>query len=316
MKKTLLASSALVGASLIAAPAMAGTVGSKDAMSVSLSGTLWFAIALVDEDVSAGEGRGYKFKVNETEVHVKAENTADNGIKYGVEIELNGGGSDGSAADESYAYLDSDQWGRLELGDNDDASNRMQLGSWNAHKGLGGPFGGLGMLLTGWESLGGDNLVARADWQPLTSGDSTKMTYFTPRFAGFQLGASLTPDSGVQAGTADLFGETDNDGDFENTVGLGANYVGKFDEVGIGLSVVGEFGDDESTSGSDQAQEDLEIWGIGGKVDFAGFTFGAHWRDYGDTNLTNAVANAGGDGGDQWSVGLGYQAGPWGVSVW
>ena len=86
MKKTLLASSALVGAALIAAPAYAGTVGSKDAMSVTLNGQLWFSVALADEDISAGRGRGYRFSVNESEVHVNAKNTADNGITYGVSI--------------------------------------------------------------------------------------------------------------------------------------------------------------------------------------------------------------------------------------
>ena len=179
MKKTLLASSALVAASLLAAPAMAGTVGSKDSMKVSVGGTLWFAVQIVDEDISAGQGQGYGFKVNETEVHVKASNTADNGIKYGVTIELSGGGGDQTAADEAYAFIDSDVWGRLELGDQDDVTNRMMLGSWNAHKGLGGPFGGLGMLLSGWESLGAANLMSRADWQPLTSGDDTKASYFS-----------------------------------------------------------------------------------------------------------------------------------------
>lgn len=320
MKKALLASTALVGASLLAAPASAGTVGSKDAMSVTVGGSLFFAVSIVDQDVTNGQtGRGYGFKVNETEVHIGASNTADNGIKYGVNIELNAGGADTTTSDEAYAFLDSDQWGRLELGDNDDVSNRMQLGSWNAHKGFGGPFGGLGMLLSGWESIGADTLISRADWQPLTTSDDTKASYFTPRFAGFQLGASLTPDSGVQSGTggaATGLRDFDNDGDFENTIGLGANYVGKFGDVGLGFSVVGEFGDDESASGADAPQEDLEIWGVGGKVDFAGFTVGAHWRDYGNTNLTAAAVTAGADAGSQWSVGAGYQAGPWGVSVW
>jgi len=64
MKKTLLASSALVGASLLAAPAMAGTVGSKDEMSVTLGGTFWFSVGIYEEDVSAGRGRGYRFGVN------------------------------------------------------------------------------------------------------------------------------------------------------------------------------------------------------------------------------------------------------------
>lgn len=313
MKKTLLASTALVGAALMAAPASAGTVGSKDALNVTLGGTLWFAVVLKDEDVSAGQGRGYRFTVNESEVHVGASNTADNGIKYGVSIELNGGGGDGTAADEAWAFLDSDVWGRIEMGDQDDVSNRMQLGAWNAHKGLGGPFGGLGMLVTGWGGVGTDTLQARADWQVLTSTDATKVNYFSPRFSGFQVGASLTPDTGVTSAT---LADTDNDGDEENVLGLAANYVGKFDEVGIGLSAVGEFGTGETASGSSAAQEDLSIWGVGGKVDFAGFTLGAHYRDYGDTFLTTALTAAGADSGDQWSVGLGYKAGPWGISAW
>ena len=72
-------------------------------------------MGIYEEDVSAGRGRGYRFGVNETEVYVSASNTADNGIKYGVEIELNSGGADTTAADEAWAFLDSDQWGRLEL---------------------------------------------------------------------------------------------------------------------------------------------------------------------------------------------------------
>jgi outer membrane protein OmpU len=317
MKKTLLASSALVAASLLAAPAMAGTVGSRDSMAVTVGGTLWFAFQLVDEDVSAGQGQGYGFKVNESEIHVGASNTADNGIKYGVNVELSGGGADATSADEAYAYIDSDVWGRLELGDQDDVTNRMMLGSWNAHKGLGGPFGGLGMLLSGWESLGAANLMSRADHQALTSGDDTKASYFSPRFGGFQVGASLTPDTGVNAGTTGLL-DTDNDGDYNNVLGLAANYVGKFDDIGVGLSVFYETGDDVNETGVNNSVEieDLEILGIGGNISTAGFTFGAHYRDLNNSEMTAAQVAAGASGGEQWSVGLGYQAGPWGVSVW
>jgi len=313
MKKTLLASTALVGAALLAAPANAGTVGSKDAMSVSLMGTLWFSVSMYDEDVSAGNGRGYRFGVNESEIHVKAQNTADNGITYGVMVELSAGAADGTAADEAYAFLESDSWGRLELGDQDDATNRMRFGSQNAHKGLGGPVGGLGSNLTLFNGFGGEGMGARADWDNNTTSDDTKATYFTPRFSGFQLGASLTPDSGIVSGTGGLL-DTDNDGDFENVVSLGANYVGKFDEVGVGLSIVGQFGDDEDAAGAEG--EDLSIWGVGGKVNFAGFSLGAHYSDFGETAITVANARAGADAGSVWSVGVGYQAGPWGVSAW
>ena len=272
-------------------------------------------MGIYEEDVSAGRGRGYRFGVNETEVYVSASNTADNGIKYGVEIELNSGGADTTAADEAWAFLDSDQWGRLELGDQDDATNRMRLGSHNAHKGLGGPAGGLGANLSLFGGFGGEGTGAVADWDNAVTADDTKVTYFTPRFSGFQLGASLTPDTGITSGTGGLV-DTDNDGDFENVISLGANYVGKFDEVGVGLSFTGQWGDGESASGSALAQEDLAIWGVGGKVDFAGFTIGAHYSDFGDTGITTANAALGADAGDVWSVGVGYSSGPWGISAW
>jgi len=317
MKKTLLATTAIVGATLLAAPANAGTVGSRDSYAVTLGGVFWFSAYVKDEDVSAANGRGYGFTVSESEVHVGASATADNGIKYGVNVELNAGAADGTAADEAWAFLASDAWGRVELGDQDDATNRMQLGAWNAVKGAGGPFGGLGDLNTVFGGVGGngDGFLARADWQVFTTSDATKATYISPRFSGFQIGASWTPDSGAASGGSAV-ANSDANGSFENTLGLSANYVGNFDDVRVGVSVGWEHGTDENGATNAAEIEDLDIWGIGGNVSFAGFTVGAHYRDFGDTLLTGVQTAAGADAGDQWSVGVGYQAGPWGVSAW
>lgn len=319
MKKTLLATTAIVGATLLAAPANAGTVGSRDSFNVSLGGMMWFSAFLRDEDTSATDGRGYGFTVSESEIWVNADATADNGIKYGVHTELQSGGDDGGNADEVWAYLDSDAWGRIEMGDQDDATNRMQMGAWNAVKGASGPFGGLGALNTVFDGNGTDTLQSRADWQIFTTADATKVTYFSPRFSGFQIGASYTPDSGENSGGG-AFTDADDDGDFENVLGISANYTGKFnDEVSFGLSAGWETGEDEVANPqvfTPTTAEDLSIWGVGGRVDFAGFTIGAHYRDYGDVFLTAAQTALGADSGDQWSVGVGYQAGPWGVSAW
>ena len=87
------------------------------------------------------------------------------------------------------------------------------------------------------------------------TGDATKAIYFTPRFGGFQIGASLTPDSGQNSGNFGV--DDDADGDFENVISYGVNYVGKFDEIGVGISFVGQEGDDEGrSSGSDDTEED------------------------------------------------------------
>lgn len=321
MKKALLASSALVGAALLAAPASAGPVNSRmTSMEVTLGGTLWFSASMVDADVSTGRGRGYRFAVNETEAYINARNTADNGITYGVSLELNTGGADGTVGDEAFAFLSADSWGRLELGDQDDAVNRMQIGSQNAHKGLGGPLGGLGLNLTGFGGFGGEAMGARSDWSTVITNDATKVNYFSPRFSGFQLGASFTPDAGINSGTGGLT-DTDNDGDRENLLSLGVNYTGKFDAASVGLSAVMLKGDDEQAAASGAVvaalnEEDVNVWNIGGRLDLNGVTLGMHYTDFGETGILTVNKDNGADAGHTWSAALGYQAGPWGISAW
>ncbi len=66
MRKLLLASTALVGASMLAAPAMAGTPTVSDDFSVSIGGNLRFSVLIVDQDLSTGRGQGYKFRSDES----------------------------------------------------------------------------------------------------------------------------------------------------------------------------------------------------------------------------------------------------------
>jgi len=305
MKNFLLSTSALATAVVIGTAAQAGSVGSKDAMSVSLGGEFRFYAGMADQDVSAGRGRGYSLNVDETEVFVEASNTADNGILYGVKFELNAGAADGTAADEAYAFIDSEVWGRLELGDNDDATDRMYVESDDALVGRLGPDGDA----SDYFNFGG----AIAATGNSVTGDATKATYLTPRFGGFQLGASLTPDSGVNSGTGGLL-NADNNGDFENVYAIGANWEGSFDQFGIVLSATGEFGDAETATGADTLGE-VETYSVGGKIDFAGFALGAGYVDFAEQGLTAAQTNAGADAGSYWTVGGSYTTGPWGVSV-
>lgn len=305
MKSFLLSTSALATAVVIGTAAQAGSVGSKDAMSVSLGGELRFYAGMVDQDVSAGRGRGYSLNVDEAEVFVEASNTADNGILYGVSFELNAGAADNTAADEAYAFIDSEVWGRLELGDNDDATDRMYVESDDALVGRLGPDGDAADYFNFGGAIG-------ATGNSVT-GDATKATYISPSFSGFQIGASLTPDSGQNSGSIAV---TDADGNFENVMSYGIKYAGKFDEIGVSASFTGLNGTDEDANGSAQTTEDANIWAIGGKVDFSGFSLAANFVDFDESGITTANANNGADAGSTWSVGVSYAAGPWGVSAW
>ena len=305
-KNFLLGSSSLATAVLIATAAQAGSVGSKDAMSVSLSGELRYHVGFIDQDVSSGRGRGYSLNVDESEIKIGAKNTADNGLNYGISIELNAGAGEG-ASDEAWAFVSSDSWGRIELGDNDDVTDRMYVESDDALVGRAGPDGDASDYFQ-FGTGGGIAATGNA-----ISGDASKVTYFTPRIGGFQAGASLTPDTGSNSGTAGLT-ETDNDGDFENVVGLGINWDGSFDNIGLTLSLTGEFGDAETATGADSLGE-VETISVGGMVSFEAFALGAGYVDLAEQNQTAAAQAGGADAGSYWTVGGSYTTGPWGISA-
>ena len=304
-KQVLLGGTALMGVAALTMPAHAGSVGSKDTMSVTLGGELRFNVGFADQDVSAGRGRGYAFSVDESEIKIGAKNTADNGLEYGISIELNAAASDNSAADEAYAFIESD-WGRIEMGDQDDASDRMAVHAYNILVGRAGADGDA----TDYIQFGGSTISSPGF---NSTSDDTKLTYCSPRFGGFQVGASLTPDSGVTSGTGGLL-DTDNDGDFENVIGLGANWEGKFDEVEILVGVVGEFGDSETATGADTEGE-IESVGVGANITFAGFGIGAFYADLAEKGIAQANRTAGQDAGSYYDLGVSYSTGPWGVSL-
>ena len=305
-KKILLSTSALVGAAMLTTPSLAGEVGSGDAFSVTLGGELRFQVGFVDQDVSATRGRGYDFIVDESEIKIGASATADNGLEYGVNIELNAGAADGTAADEAWAFIDSDSWGRIEMGDKPDATDSMFVESDDVLVGRGGPDGDV----TDFMTFGtGGGIAATGN---TITGNATKLIYFTPRFAGFQLGGSLTPDSGAASGGA--VADSDADGDFENVWGIGANYEGNFDDVSFVLSLTGEFGEAETAAGAATLGE-VETIAVGATVNFAGFGLGAGYVDLAEQSQTAAARAGGADAGSYYTVGGSYSTGPWGVSL-
>ena len=244
MRKLLLASTALVGASMLAAPAMAGTPTVGDDFSVSIGGNLRFSVLIFDQDISKGRGQGYLFKSGESEVSFKTEATTDNGLNYGFQLELNTQTNDTTSADETWMFIDGgDAWGRIELGDQDDAGDRMFVAGEDAmDAGRGGYNGAVADVF----NFG--NISSDIDGPGLSpASDATKIIYFTPRFAGLQLGASWTPDNGQDGGEG--FGDNrDDDGDFNNVYSLGVNFQNTFNGTGITVAAVYFGGDGEPNS--------------------------------------------------------------------
>ena len=335
MKKLLLASTALVGASMLAAgPAAAAPVAASDSFDLTLGGWIRIAAYSTSQDISSGlnpatgaalagktsSGRGYRIYQPETEVWVKGSKKGDNGLMYGFEIELNAASTDATTSDESWIFVSNDAWGRVEIGDQDDVGNRMTIdpGTSAVLKGNGGFYGGIGVqqwFNFGAEGAGQGVSPTRIDLEVSYEGsgqDATKVIYFTPRFSGFQLGASFTPDGGQSGFTRDA----DNDGDLEQIINLAANYVGKFGDVGFSAGGAWWTGQGEvAAPAGGVSTNDMDMWRVGAKVDFAGFSVAAAYMDLGTTGVTSANSALGADSGDYWTLGASYTTGPWGFSV-
>jgi outer membrane protein OmpU len=255
--KLLLGSTALVGAGILmsgAAQAQETTVGG---MQVQLGGYTEFG-GKVGQSLDPGPDRGYFFYMD-NEVFINANGATDRGLQYGSKIELEVGSGNGNTEDatiDEVALFFSSGWGRIELGREDGAENVMGVGGADAQAGTGG--------------IDGDtqNLV---QFEALNTGDDAKVSYFTPRVVGFQLGGSFVPDTGN--GINDSAAAQAADGfpgpDFENVVGAGVNWVGALGPADLTVAGEGVVG---SAIGPG---DDLQSWDAGFLAGFGGFSLGA-----------------------------------------
>ena len=284
--KLLLGSTALVSAGVL----LAGTAPARADIEVKLSGYTEFGAKLATDDSlsnNAGD-RGYSFFMD-NEIHVRANGSTDSGINYGSKIELDVG-SNNAGVDEAVLTF-SGGFGRVELGRDDGAEDVMYVDGEDAQAGTGGIDGDTANL----------GVVQFVD-----SSDAAKVTYFTPRFAGFQVGGSFVPDGNDQEDGRDRF--EGNETSREKWFGLGVNWVGGLGPVDMTLAAVGSLADGEGQSEDQDAigwDDDAQSWAVGGLFEFAGFTLGAGYNKSDEMGRELDIIN----------VGLKYGFGPANVSV-
>ncbi|WP_158047866.1 porin [Skermanella pratensis] len=291
MRKFLLATTATAAVCAFAAQAQAQ-------VTVTLGGYTEFFAATYDDDTGSDRtSREFQF---EAEIVVKADGKADNGLLYGAKIELqNTGISDttnttGVTIDEASVYLGG-TWGRLELGDFDGASDTLKIYA----------------PVVGVEQIDGD-YVDFAGGQPNfgmhipNSGDVTKIMYLTPRIAGFQAGASYTPESDSEGQNVVL---RKNFSTYKDIGEFGVNYTGEFGGLGVALGATLT----TASSGSTSDVEDFTAWNLGAQFTFGGFAFGGGYVDAGDFLLPTTGAID--DDQTAWHVGGSYTVGPFAVAA-
>ena len=244
MKKFLLASTALVGAISLVDQAAAQQLTTDSPFTVRIDGFANFRGVVVSESnrtsVSAGfgnpvrnssaqtAGRSDSFR-SDTEIHFTATGKADNGLIYGMYVELEGdplgtqlntagaintpGGTGvGTTAtitgpnfiDEANIFLQG-SWGRIELGDQDGAGDQLFFGApYDYGPSYGNGAGADGDVLfrltnpVGYTPPSGalnGAFMYGFNVRAYDSSDASKITYLTPVISGFRAGVSFVPDS-------------------------------------------------------------------------------------------------------------------------
>jgi predicted porin len=289
MKKVLLATTAIIAAGAFASPARAE-------LEVTVGGFVGFQAAMFDNDVANNSDRDFQ---SEAQIIVHADATADNGLQYGAKVVLDASTDDSDNADEVGIYL-AGNWGRVELGDDDGASELVVFAPTVGIGQINGSYDDFvssGALAHGLNDRGDHNFTA------IDTDDSTKVTYYTPKFSGFQAGVSYAPE--IDNGENVVFTENSTTSNDNFEIGLG--YEGEFNDVMVKVGGNYIFGDAGSAT-----DEDVNAWSVGAQVGYRGFRLGGGYTDDGDSLGTAGTAD---DDITSWNVGLTYENGPWGVGV-
>ena len=301
MKKVLMGTTAIGAVALMAGPAAA----QDGKISLGVGGYYENFFTFVEQDFddtnSEVPDNDYnQFNVRqEGEIHFTGETTLDNGLTVGFQVQLEAVTQD-DQIDETFLYFEG-SWGRLVMGSENSAPYLMQYTAPAAGLGLNDP------------NIAPFNDISDAGTSTLlnTVSDANKITYFTPRFAGFQLGASYTPNIDAVGGdrqSSDLNTSEDED-DYNNFLGVGANFVESFNGVDVAIAGGLEYGQAENNELLAPADIDDFLGFSGGvNVGFAGFTVG------GSVLHSNGGLD---DDGDVlvWDIGATYGQGPWEIGI-
>ena len=296
MKKHLLCTSAIIGCAM-AAPATAqewdlnwGGYMSQHIAFADVSGT---TITTSDRD-------GIVF-LSATEIIFTPSITLDNGLTFGVNVQMEGENDGGGAIgiDETYMSISGDAFGQLDIGSENSAGYKMMVAA---------P-GVTSMYINSPSMSAFIPLSTAIPWNLRQAGisaytevagnnDVDRLTYYTPSFNGLTVGVSYARNDLGNAVTAANNNATAT---VEDIFDIGVAYSQTFGTTSVDVSARYGTGNSNVAGVSDP-----DTWGIGAVFGFGDFSVGGHYAQN-----DNGVAGGFGDS-SSWGFGGTYDApGPW-----
>jgi hypothetical protein len=220
---------------------------------------------------------------------------------------------DGTARDAAdRVTLDlSDAWGLISVGADYGVFRTLAFGSKNATKSAGS--GGVDGNWSRWynrTTINGSRFESSTTLRDSTT--SSRISYVTPRIAGFQAGASYGMDrtsigrfrspeaNGTGAGQANNLEQ--------NLWSAGVNYVEKLGDFDIGISAAAE-----EASNSNELLQNTRAWQSGFTVGYGAWKIGGQYADN-PASADNASTSTN-TAYKQYDLGIGYAVGPWLLAV-
>jgi len=293
----------LAGCAAVALAMASGAANAQAKFEVKVGGDVLVEGGWVDEDLAPAGGRETELR-NRWRLNVIPSAKADNGLEYGARLRLrmgpaatasvnnpNAGTGSDIDRDRAFLFVQSAALGQLRLG---------ETNSFNDDTGVVRPFDylplGIYNISAGWTT--GEN----PHWPFLDqNGNASKIVYYSPRFAGLQLGASYTPRNNNFGLAVDRASDVVTTATLSDAIEVGANYNATFGGFGVKASA-GYMWADVTGAGGIVGIDDLKSWQFGGQVSYAGFAVGGGYTNYG--RVANVETNK------LWNAGAQYTMGP------
>ena len=241
-----------------------------------------------------------------SEVWFTGETLLSSGLTVGLTVQLEANTAS-DQIDESFLFLKSEPSGMLQLGDTDNAAYKMAVTA---------PSGGITINdgdLVGIEAFplpaGFDGTNTTIDSTPLslTDDDSGKVSFYSPRYAGLQVGLSYIPQFEAGGDNNNSIARVNGNGRITNGFAAAVNYTSAVaDDAKLDLSLGWLSGETPPAEGTS------DVWGVSAGV----------LVTWGELEIGGSVAYANGDApvgrsldGHAYDLGIAYTTGPYRVGL-
>ncbi len=310
-KQLLLGTTALMIGALVAPDFAAG----EEPLRLQVRGfkNEFFGIGDVDVDGADFNNTG---EFSDGEIQFRGETALDNGLTVGVQVELESD-SRGDQSDENYVFIKGD-FGKIVAGSEN-------LANYNTFWGVTAPSVGV-PINSGWITVfvpppAGHQLSFRSTITTTNidiGNDENAISYYSPRFSGFQFTAGYAPTV-VDTGEGKNFigFQANKATEYGNAWGVGLNFSESFNGVDVNFAAGYnriEAPDNVEALGGDDVQQ----FKVGANVSVGGFSVGGSYANEFEGKFilnTAGTAVARSEEGEAWDAGVSYSTGPWGVSA-